>query len=82
MYLGVVTYATAEYRPTPIITKRYFERFNQKQIREIVEEPQSLGLGDSGSGGKQGLSALEGYAAVLEVCSLRNYYWERSLREA
>lgn len=64
-----MTYATAEYRPTPVVEKRYFESLQQEFIKDLIQEPQKLGLGSCGSGGRQGLSALEGYAAALEVRS-------------
>lgn len=69
MHLNFVVYATADYRPTPILTKRYFANFQPELLRELFNEQQKLGLGCSGSGGKQGMSALEGYTAALEVWS-------------
>ncbi|THH03911.1 hypothetical protein EW145_g5909 [Phellinidium pouzarii] len=63
--INIVTYATADYRPTPILAKRYFNRL-QDVTRELKEAPTTLGIGKTGSGGRVGMAALEGYAAALE----------------
>lgn len=67
-----MAYATADYRPGPILAKRYF---NAPQLvhKELKEEATKLGIGRTGAGGKMGMAALEGYAAAIEVClALRN----------
>ncbi|KAL5507278.1 hypothetical protein ACEPAH_6734 [Sanghuangporus vaninii] len=65
-HLAVVTYATADYRPTPILAKRYFNSpiFVTKELKE---DPLRLGIGRTGSGSRMGMAALEGYAAALEL---------------
>ncbi|KAH8119381.1 hypothetical protein DFH11DRAFT_1540206 [Phellopilus nigrolimitatus] len=63
--VSVVTYATADCRPTPLLAKRYFSG-PQYVWKELREESSKLGIGRTGSGGKMGMAALEGYAAALE----------------
>ena len=67
--LSVVNYATADTRPTPILRKVYFSP-PQRVLQTLREMPQELGIGQTGSGGGQGMAALEGLVAALEV-SLR-----------
>lgn len=53
--------------PTPIIAKRYFTTIPSYLTKELKDERQKLGIGTTGSGGKRGMAALEGYAAAIEV---------------
>ncbi len=64
--MAVVTYATSDVLPTPIIAKRYFAH-PQLITKELKASPRHLGIGQTGSGGKGGMAALEGYVAILEV---------------
>ena len=40
--------------------------------KEIKDDPGKLGIGATGSAGRHGMAALDGYAACIEVwCDLR-----------
>lgn len=64
--ISVVTYSTADYRPTPILAKRYFNT-PPNVSKELRDESAKLGIGATGNAGRFGMAALEGYAACLEV---------------
>ena len=65
-HLGFLTYATNDALPSPILTKRYFAH-PQYVTKELKESPQRLGIGQTTSGGNEGMAVLEGFVAVLEV---------------
>ncbi|KDQ59204.1 hypothetical protein JAAARDRAFT_33941 [Jaapia argillacea MUCL 33604] len=64
--LAVITYATAETRPSPLVAKRFFTPL-QLLIKELAEEAPKLGIGLTGSGGDVGMAVLEGMTAALEL---------------
>ncbi|KAI5123964.1 hypothetical protein M0805_006376 [Coniferiporia weirii] len=68
--ISFVTYAAADYRPTPIVAKRYFNNPQHTLKEELRDDPSRLGIGRTGSNAKLGMAALEGYAAALEMFDL------------
>ena len=54
--------------PNPILARRFFSPVLQLP-KELNEDPSSLGIGRTASGGDKGMAILEGYTAVLEVRS-------------
>lgn len=64
--MGFVTYATADTLPSPILCKRFFVDY-QPVTKEMREEPARLGIGQTNSGGGQGMAALEGLVAAIEA---------------
>ncbi|KAI0353703.1 hypothetical protein OH77DRAFT_1426950 [Trametes cingulata] len=61
-----VSYATAETRPTPILSRQFFGRPNV-MMKEMREEPHRHGIGQTGDGGGYGMAALEGLVAAIEL---------------
>ena len=72
---AVVTYATADTYPTPILNKTYFGN-PQPIMKALSQTPHEFGMGQTGSGGGRGMAALEGIAAALEVsrCFRKNMW--------
>ncbi|KAF8134853.1 hypothetical protein EV363DRAFT_1396322 [Boletus edulis] len=70
--LAFVTYASADTRPLPLLSKRYFAPLSQI-TKELREEPSKLGIGQSNSGSGKGLSALEGLVAAIELFDTLNH---------
>jgi hypothetical protein len=64
--IGFITYATADARPTPILVKRHFSALLPAVFKELNEEPARLGIGQTSSG-TNGMAALEGLIAAVEV---------------
>jgi len=62
-----VTYGTADTRPSPIVKKIFFTE-TQHIIQDIKDGSGRLGIGLTGSGCGKGMAALEGFAAILDVC--------------
>ena len=62
-------YGTADTRPTPLISKRFFAAL-PIATKELQQNMLSLGLGRAINGGGRGMAALEGYVAALEVHGL------------
>ena len=63
-----MTYATADTRPTPILTRIFFSP--PSTIMETMrKQPQDFSLGQTASGGSQGMAALEGIVTAMEVRS-------------
>ena len=67
--MSFVGYGTADTRPTPILSKIFFNPPPQLLLK-MREHPQELGIGQTGSGGGYGMAALEGLVAALEVSFL------------
>ena len=65
--MGDVTYATADTRPTPILRTAFFSSPNNA-MKEMREQPHECGIGQTTSGGGQGMAAPEGIVTALEVC--------------
>lgn len=61
-----MTYATADTRPTPLLSKRFFVPV-QTMIKELMDESGKYGIGQTASGGSKGMAALEGFVAAVEV---------------
>ena len=59
-------FGTADTMPTSIVARRYFS-VPQQVTKELKEDFRKIGGGTSSTGGKDGMAALEGYAAILEV---------------
>ncbi|KAG6373305.1 hypothetical protein JVT61DRAFT_6443 [Boletus reticuloceps] len=70
--LAFVTYASADTRPLPLLSRRYFAPLSQI-TKELREEPSKLGIGQSNSGSGKGLSALEGLVAAIELFDTLNH---------
>jgi hypothetical protein len=64
--IAFVTYATADTRPSPLLAKRFFMPLNPV-TKELKDEPGKLGLGLTNCGGVQGMAALEGLVAAVEL---------------
>ncbi|KAH9941346.1 hypothetical protein B0H21DRAFT_893420 [Amylocystis lapponica] len=64
--VGFVSYATAETRPTPLVTKVFFGP-PQVLIAKLRDDPRKLGIGQTGPGAYGGMAALEGLVAALEL---------------
>jgi hypothetical protein len=62
----VVTYGTADSRPTPLIAKRFFAPL-APVTKELRDNPGALGFGQTANGGGRGMAALEGLIAAIEV---------------
>lgn len=67
-----MTYGTADTRPRPLLSKRFFVPLSVV-TRELREEPSKLGIGQTNSGSGRGMSALEGLVAAIEVS--RHFPW-------
>ena len=65
--MAYLTYATADTRPTPILRTAFFSSPNNV-MKEMREQPHECGVGQTTSGGGQGMAALEGIVTALEVC--------------
>ena len=64
--MACLSYATADTRPHPIVTKHFFSQPGPL-TKSMREQPQDLGIGQTCSGGSQGMAALEGIVAAIEV---------------
>ncbi|KAF8581066.1 hypothetical protein K439DRAFT_1636478 [Ramaria rubella] len=64
--IGFVSYSDSYVHPNPILARRFFSPVLQL-TKEFKDDPASLGLGRTASGGRRGMAVLEGYVAVLEM---------------
>ncbi|KAG6830809.1 hypothetical protein H0H92_014658 [Tricholoma furcatifolium] len=64
--LAFITYATADTQPSPLLCKRFFVE-STPVTAEMKENPTSLGIGTTHSGGDRGMAALEGLVAAIEL---------------
>ena len=64
--LAFISYGPANTYPSPIIAKRFFSAL-QVITKELRDEQQKLGIGQTSSGGSGGMAALEGLVAAIEV---------------
>ncbi|CAA7268166.1 unnamed protein product [Cyclocybe aegerita] len=64
--LAIVSYATADNTPSPILAKHFFTDFHV-MFKEMMEHPSRFGIGATNSGGSRGMSALEGLVASIEL---------------
>ena len=65
--MAFVTYGTADTRPTPILSRAFFAQ-PSAIMKAMREQSHECGIGQTTSGGGQGMAALEGIVAALEVC--------------
>jgi hypothetical protein len=65
--IAFVAYGTAETLPSPLVSKRFFTVL-QPVTKELRDNPSKLGIGQTSSGGGNGMAALEGLVAAVEVC--------------
>ncbi|TDL23325.1 hypothetical protein BD410DRAFT_897760 [Rickenella mellea] len=79
--IAFVTYAMADTRPTPLVTLRYFAHPHQV-TKEFKEDPQKLGIGRTGGGGRHGMAVLEGYVAAIEMFDIFTSTRENDHRES
>lgn len=63
--MALVSYATADAQPTPLLAKRFFADL-QTVTKELKDAPLKLGIGRTTSG-RSGMAALEGLVAAVEV---------------
>ncbi|KAG6820976.1 hypothetical protein H0H93_008605 [Arthromyces matolae] len=64
--IAFITYATADTLPSPLLCKRFF--FESLPVTTVMKDsPSSFGIGSTNSGGSQGMAALEGLVAALEL---------------
>ncbi|OSC98501.1 hypothetical protein PYCCODRAFT_1439190 [Trametes coccinea BRFM310] len=64
--IACVSYGTADTMPTPVLSKVFFSP-PQTMIKDMREDPQKLGIGQTDSGGGYGMAALEGLVAAIEL---------------
>ncbi|KAF7978845.1 hypothetical protein HWV62_44653 [Athelia sp. TMB] len=64
--LAFISYGPANTYPSPIIAKRFFSAL-QVITKELRDESQKLGIGQTSSGGSGGMAALEGLVAAIEM---------------
>ena len=62
--VGLVVYATATTHP--VLSRRFFVPL-QPFIQELRDEAAELGIGRTWDGGGEGMAALEGFVAAIEV---------------
>lgn len=77
LLLAFICYATAETRPTPLLSNRFFHDL-VTVTKALRDEHLKMGIGSTGSV-KAGMSALEGLVAALEVNTASPGRYTRSL---
>jgi hypothetical protein len=66
LQVGFIGYATSDTRPSPLLSKRFFAPV-VATAKEMKEEAAKLGIGQTGCGDGNGMAALEGLVAAIEV---------------
>ena len=63
--VSIITYGPADHCESPLLETRFF--MPPFELKKELESYSKLGIGRTGSGGSNGMAALDAYAAAIEV---------------